>query len=46
MDTNPQNKPEGMCRWFLLCTNPATTTVRHPILGQVPCCARCAERAK
>ena len=29
------------CRWFLGCTNPATTTRPHPILGAVPCCARC-----
>lgn len=30
------------CRWFLLCPNPATTAVAHPILGDVPCCAKCA----
>jgi hypothetical protein len=32
------------CRWFLLCDNVATTAVRHPILGLVPTCARCAAR--
>lgn len=29
------------CRWFLLCTNAATTTQPHPILGNVPICERC-----
>ena len=33
------------CRWFLRCSNAATTTVAHPVLGNVPCCARCAARA-
>jgi len=36
---------EKTCQWFLLCENPATTTVAHPVLGAVPCCARCAARA-
>jgi hypothetical protein len=31
----------GACRWFLKCTNDATTTRPHPILGNVPCCERC-----
>jgi len=29
------------CEWFLLCTNPATGTTPHPILGDVPTCDRC-----
>lgn len=33
-------KAEG-CRWFLLCKNKATTKQHHPILGDVPICARC-----
>lgn len=32
------------CKWFLFCTNPATGTMRHPVLGPVPICDRC--RAK
>lgn len=33
-----------MCEWFLLCTNEATTTESHPILGDVPICDRCKEK--
>lgn len=33
------------CRWFAACLRPATTTVAHPLLGDVPCCDRCAKRA-
>lgn len=32
----------GMCAWFALCPNPASTTQSHPILGDVPICASCA----
>ena len=32
------------CRWFLLCQNRAATTRLHPVLGEVPCCERCAAR--
>lgn len=33
-----------MCEYYLLCTNPAEGTVTHPILGEVPTCARCANK--
>ena len=33
------------CQWFALCTNPAAGTVAHPILGSVPTCQRCADKA-
>lgn len=35
-------KLANVCAWFALCDRPAVTTVQHPILGAVPCCARCA----
>lgn len=31
------------CAWFALCPREATTTQAHPILGDVPICAECAE---
>jgi hypothetical protein len=33
------------CQWFATCTRPATTTVAHPILGDVPTCDPCAKFA-
>lgn len=35
-----------ICQWFALCTNEATQTISHPILGEVPTCDRCADRAR
>lgn len=29
------------CAWFARCTNPATGTTSHPVLGSVPTCDRC-----
>lgn len=31
-----------ICEWFALCDRETTTCLPHPILGWVPCCARCA----
>lgn len=31
-----------VCAWFVRCTNDADGTLPHPILGDVPCCNRCA----
>lgn len=33
---------EEPCMWFARCENPATGTTPHPVLGDVPTCARCA----
>lgn len=32
------------CQWFALCTNEATLTVTHPVMGSVPCCQRCCDK--
>jgi hypothetical protein len=33
-----------LCAWYLLCDNVATTTRKHPILGDVPICSRCDQK--
>jgi len=33
--------PVAACAWFARCTNPATGTTPHPVLGSVPTCDRC-----
>ncbi len=37
---------EKACFWFAMCDREATCVVAHPILGDVPCCGRCARFAK
>lgn len=32
------------CEWFALCTNDATSTMPHPVLGDVPICQRCRDK--
>lgn len=32
------------CEWFALCDNEAAGVVKHPALGNVPTCRRCADR--
>ena len=34
------------CQWFATCTNTTTSALVHPILGEVPCCTRCAMRVE
>ena len=34
------------CQWFARCDRFAVTTVQHPVLGDVPCCERCAKFAQ
>lgn len=40
-DVQPIAMEPEPCRWFALCTNSATATEAHPILGAVPICKRC-----
>jgi hypothetical protein len=44
-DAAAEQTDDDGCQWFLRCKNQATTTVAHPILGDVPACARCAKLA-
>jgi hypothetical protein len=39
-------KPEGTCKWFLGCARPATGTMNHPVLGDVPICDECRRKAQ
>lgn len=32
-----------LCQWFAMCFNTADGCLKHPILGLVPTCRRCAE---
>lgn len=34
-----------MCEWFAACVRKAAGFVQHPILGKVPCCEECADKA-
>ncbi len=32
------------CEWYAMCANPTSKGLKHPILGLVPCCQRCASK--
>lgn len=32
------------CEYFVLCDRPAEGVVANPVIGDVPCCQRCADR--
>lgn len=32
------------CEWFAKCDNDADGVTPHPVLGDVPICARCADK--
>jgi len=40
------NEETPLCQWVALCENDATTYRLHPILGDVPICARCNARCE
>jgi hypothetical protein len=37
---------EPICAWWAMCTNAATTTLPHPIIGEVPICDRCKAKVE
>jgi hypothetical protein len=37
----PKHLREGVCKWYLLCENEATTFEKHPVLKTVAICERC-----
>ena len=37
-------KKPGDCRQYAMCSQVPIGTIKHPILGDVPACARCVER--
>lgn len=34
------------CEWFAMCDSGPTTTIYHPILGHVPACQECSDKAE
>jgi hypothetical protein len=37
-------KPDGICRWFVHCGEPAEVLIAHRTLGSVPTCRSCATK--
>lgn len=46
MNDLPPRRAPVICSWWALCENPAATTEPHPILGDVPICARCQAKLR
>ena len=42
-DAVKKYKKKETCRYFLKCTNKATTFIKSSVLGDVPTCKKCAE---
>lgn len=42
MTTTDDRPIYQLCEWYALCMNAAVGTSKHPILGDVPICSRCA----
>ena len=38
------NVEAPVCEWFAKCDHPAVGVIAHPVLGDVPCCQRCADK--
>lgn len=38
------NRPIIICEWYAFCDHVAAGVVVHPVLGEVPCCERCADK--
>jgi hypothetical protein len=41
--TLPFKNRRDICEYFVLCDKPVTTYVKHPTIGLVPCCEKCAD---
>lgn len=39
-----EHETANLCQWYALCTNSAAGEVKHPVLGHVPTCTRCAAK--
>ena len=37
-------KMTTICEYYALCTNQTDRGTRHPVLGEVPTCQRCADK--
>lgn len=46
MPKKQRSPAQTVCEWFVMCTNEATTTQSHPVLGDVPICDRCLQKYK